>query len=313
MKQLIRQNVQALKYILIFYLLFFISSHLIQPKIRKIHFDYQLNIPSFRHLKQNVLYSIIVSTRNRKRCFQHVFENLIKCRPNSTEIVVVDDCSTDLDKIEYLRQIQDYHLVTVIQHDRAYGAFHSKVDGFKSAKGKFLMSSDDDDDFDCEYYQEIVDHIKPNADLIVPLNNFLREFFDIHKFYSIDRYIASFHNHYALAFRKELIDNVEYPPKNVTIIRDDAPIMIPLYFQTNFSKVIRYENKYRYKRGNFCPIHHESSRINSHINSVRNGLIYLKRMVKVFKKEEYDPYVDEAYRGFLPSVNITGFDYVYTV
>ena len=313
MKSSNRSSFLFLNNFFIFIFLFYFSFQFISINYLTNHDDKlrRINLGLIR-IEGKVLYSIIVSTKNRKNCFQHVFEKLMKCRPNSTEIVVVDDCSTEPDKIEYLKQIKDYSLVKIIHHNHSYGAFHAKVDGFKSAKGKYLMSSDDDDDFDCEYYQEIVEHIDPNYDIIVPLNNFLKKYFDVHTFYSIDQYISNFHNHVAIAFRKELIDNVEYPSKNVTIIRDDAVITIPLYFQTNISKLLRYENKYYYKLAHFCPIHHESSRYKSNLNSIRNGLIYLKKMVKEMNKEEYGSYVDQAYQGYLPSLNITGFDYVYT-
>ena len=244
--------------------------------------------PTFQYSRLNyseiVKYSIVIPTYNRFKCFQRAFERVMSFRPACSEVIVIDDCSTEIKKILYLNTIEKLYngskFLKIVRHNKTIGAFHSKIEGFKMSKGKFVMSCDDDDTFNESYYQEIADHIDENYDFIIPRHNFMIKYFNINTFTRIEDLILTFHNHVAYAFRKSLIDNVEYPPLNISIIRDDAPITIPLYLQTNFSRLLFFDNSGRYILDRYCKGRHESGKYKRKRELVANGYIFLFDLMK---------------------------------
>ncbi|OHT01543.1 hypothetical protein TRFO_31571 [Tritrichomonas foetus] len=243
--------------------------------------------------------SIVITTFNRQKCFKRAFERLIENRPENSEIIVVDDASTETAKLEYLANITGLPNVTVIRHNQSYGAFHSKLDGFRAARGDYVMSCDDDDTFDPYYYKEIVSHIDYRYDFIVPLNNFMIRYFNLRNLTTIEQIVQDFHNHVAYAFRRSLIDGIEYPPKDVYIIRDDAPLTIPLYMKSSYDKFLFFENNWKYRLDRFCRARHESSKYRLNREKVFNGYYFLLNLTKNTHQTRFNNVIYKAYAGYL--------------
>lgn len=186
--------------------------------------------------------SIVIVSFNRTKCLQRAFNRIYyeEKLSKDTEILVVDDNTTNITHKNYLVSLSKLPRVTVIINLGYHGAFYNKLYGYHMACGKYILTSDDDDIADVGYYQELIDHIEDKYDIIYPL----RTVYTRRKFQSIDDMIISFHNLYNVAFRKELMVSIEYPNK-IPIRRDDAPILIPMYMKTNISKINTYRNKDR--------------------------------------------------------------------
>ncbi|OHT01159.1 hypothetical protein TRFO_01781 [Tritrichomonas foetus] len=246
------------------------------------------------------LFSIIVSTYNRKRCLERVVNRLLEFLPKCTEIVIVDDNSNEPDKKEYLRNIEQNHKnIRIFINPESYGAYHTKMRGFREARGQYLMSIDDDDTFDDLYYQEIVYNIDDRFDFIVPRHNFMIRYFDINKFTTLEQIIKDFHNHVAFAFRRSLLDIVGNLSVKTCVVRDDAVIAIPMYIQSSFNKFLFFENKAQYRLDRFCSAVHESNKYRMKRHCVRNGFEFLKSEIERLNYTKYLPYVEGAYKGFM--------------
>ena len=252
---------------------------------------------------RNSKFSIVLATYERPQCFKRVFAHLIKHRPNNTEIIVSDDCSPSNVKRSLLEQIMNDHQkedVYVIRHKKSFGAFHTKLDGFLFSVGDFIMSIDDDDFFDDQYFIELKETTikslsnNENLNFIIALDfPYIKKWIKLPV--SLNNMISGFHNHVDFAFRRSLMANVDYPPQNVEIIRDDAPLMIPLYMQSNSSQILYYPNKYKYLVDRLCPSRHQSNTYRSKRRQYLNGYEFLCRYMKSINRTDFGPLVNAAY------------------
>lgn len=249
--------------------------------------------------------SLVISTFERPECFKQIFQKVIAHRPPQTEIVICDDASRSTEKIQLLKEIADNYSkkdVYVIIHTQNFGSFHTKLDGFLFSAGEFIMSIDDDDDFNSDYYFELASNInKLNSsettyDFIIPRKN--KAFYWVRFPVTIRKMIESYHNHVSFAFRRNLMKIVNYPDQTVKIYRDDAPLMIPLYIQSDDSKLYHYINKNQYIiRGLNCSSVHEVSLIK--IKEFRqfffNGLLYIMNFTRKYGNFQYINSYKRAY------------------
>lgn len=278
---------------------FLLNSPLFSQRKQSINFLQE----SYQQSKRPIYFSIVIATFERAQCFKRVFEHLIKNRPNNTEIIVSDDASRSPDKISLLNQISNEYKdddVYVIQHSKSFGAFHTKLDGFLFSVGEFIMSIDDDDYFDDQYFIEMasttIKLLSNNSQI-----NFViaLDFPYISKWvklpYPVDKMIAGFHNHVDFAFRRNLLCKVDYPPQEVTIVRDDAPLMIPLYIQTNNSQIYYYQNHYRYLVDRRCPSTHQSNMYRSRRREYLNGFDFLIRYLIQINRTDLEHLIKASY------------------
>lgn len=257
----------------------------------------------YKWSKQRVDFSIVLATYERAKCFQRVFKHLIDNRPNNTEIVISDDASRSSEKKSLLNRIATEFKeedVYVISHNVSFGAFHTKLDGFLFSEGAFIMSIDDDDYFDDQYFIEMAEET-----IKILSNNTEANFVIALKFpyierwvklpYQIDQMIRGFHNHVDFAFRRDLMAGVDYPEQRITIVRDDAPLMIPLYMQTNNSQVFYYHNRYKYLVDRVCRTGHQSNSYYRKRKEYLNGYQFLSSYVRQVNRTEFEPLIKKTY------------------
>lgn len=252
-----------------------------------------------------ITFSIIVATYERAACLKRVFNHLIQNRPNNTEIIISDDASMSAHQISFLNEIAEKHQnddVYVIQHNHSFGAFHTKLDGFLFSVGDFIMSIDDDDIFDDKYYIEMAEttikHLSqnPNLNFIIALDfPYIKKWVKLPVL--LKEMISSFHNHVDFAFRRSLLSSVDYPPHEVRIVRDDAPLMIPLYIQANDSQVLYYNNTYKYLVDKRCPAsQHQTNMYLTKKQFYLNGYKFLCRYLEKINRSDLFPTVKSAYQ-----------------
>lgn len=192
-------------------------------------------------------------------------------------------------------------------HKTRYGAFHTKLDGFLLAHGEFIMSMDDDDYFEDDYYKEMVEAMEYHRkvakdidkfDFFINSHNKYHNYLSGSRMRSIDMMIRHFHNHVMFAFRKSLLLNVKYPSYNVTIVRDDVPLMVPLYLQTNFNRIAFLDNKSQYRVTLYCKnvTHEQQSREPSkRMEYQRNGRDFLLDWIKKINQTQYEKSIRNVY------------------
>lgn len=254
--------------------------------------------------RRPIYFSIVIATYERPECFKRAFYHLIKNRPKNAEIIISDDSSRSHDKNLLLKKISKKYKkddVFIIQHNKSFGAFHTKLDGFLFSEGFFIMSIDDDDFFDDKFYIEMAhETIKSyinnkNVNFVIASHfPFIEKWVKLPV--PIEKMIGEFHNHYNFAFRRNLLSDVDYPPHEVTIIRDDAPLMIPLYIKTKNSQVLYYKNKYKYIIDGLCETEHQSNSYYDNFNEFLNGYRFLFNYIRKINRTDVGKLINNAYK-----------------
>lgn len=243
--------------------------------------------------------SIVISTYNRLRCLQRVVDRIYENMPPNTELVIADDHSIGEEYDMYYKQLRSKKNIAVYTNNQSKGAFHTKLLGFKNARGKYVMSCDDDDLPDPLYYKEMFESLDDDYDIIATE---IGIYFKYNRSsISLGKLIAGFHNHVNMAIKKSLYMSIPYPD-NIRIIRDDAPIVIPMYISTSLDKIKFYRNRYSYNIDNICKRLHGSVHQSSQYfkqQEVRNGYHFLMELSANLNKTHYQEFIQKAYRGFI--------------
>lgn len=244
-------------------------------------------------------YTIVIISYSRTRCLNRAFRKIYheENLPKDTEIVIADDNTPSTTHKETLIELSKYPRVTVVCNHGYHGAFYNKLNGFLMARGKYVMSCDDDDSIDTGYFREMINHIDDKYDIIYTII----ATFTNKKFGSIEEMITSFHNFCNIAFKKELILSIDYP-RSISILRDDAPLIIPLYMKTDIHKIKAYSNKYHYRLDRYCDHLYQNvhqSQTYADQESVRNGYRFLINYAEKNNFNHFIPSIKIAYKGYL--------------
>ena len=235
-----------------------------------------------------------------------LFKKLIEFRPKYTEIIISDDGSNSTEKRTLLKTIADEYKdndVFVIFHSQNYGPFHAKLDGFLFSVGKFIMSLDDDDSFDNYFYIDLATQTlielsyNSNINFVIPLH------FDAYEWLklplSIEDMVYSYHNHVCYAFKRNLLSKIRYPLHKVSIVKDDAPLMIPLYAKTEKKQIIYFENKWQYRTDPFCKvIIHQVPQFDKRRKEVLNGYNFIKDYIMKIGRNDLKTSVEKCYMRY---------------
>lgn len=106
------------------------------------------------------MFSIIVPSYNRNKEILALLESLKQQTVYNFDVVVVDDCSTELVKVEKSYPFQ----VTVIRNTPNVGAAQSRNVGAMHAKNEWLLFLDDDDRFAPEKCERLAQAITANPE-----------------------------------------------------------------------------------------------------------------------------------------------------
>lgn len=246
------------------------------------------------------LYSIVISTYERTECLRSLVDNLLTTLREDGNIIIADDHSTSVEKLELLNNYSKDHRIEVLYNDNNYGTFHTKLRGFLHSKALYVMSADDDDNVDPGYYEELYENLSPEYDFIIPCNGFYSKWFKTKSVFSdIKNMVSLFHNHVTMAIRRDMFDGIDYPNTSVPINRDDAVLVIPLYAKSSSNRVkVFYNTKvYHYIIDNaLCGAKHEKSR--SKISNIKNGYDFILKYLSENHREDLIPYVKVAYEKY---------------
>jgi len=92
--------------------------------------------------------SIIIPIFNKQDYIEQSIESLVNQTYLYIEIICVDDCSTDKSLIIVEGYAKKDNRVKIIKHDRNMGTLKSRSTGVASAKGRFIMFLDADDELE---------------------------------------------------------------------------------------------------------------------------------------------------------------------
>lgn len=103
--------------------------------------------------------SIIIPTYNRKHLLEPALTSVFKQTYSNTEIIVVDDCSTDGTSgwIE-----KNYPAVNLISLNKNRGAAGARNVGIEAAKGEYIAFLDSDDYWNIDYLEKSIEALSRN-------------------------------------------------------------------------------------------------------------------------------------------------------
>ena len=90
------------------------------------------------------LFSVIIPVFNAEKYLSKCIKSVINQKNNKTEIILIDDCSTD-DSLKICNSFKKNSLVNIIRHKKNLGVSISRNDGILAAKGKYVLFLDSDD------------------------------------------------------------------------------------------------------------------------------------------------------------------------
>ena len=90
------------------------------------------------------LISIIVLVYNTQKYVTKCLNSILNQTYQNIEVIVIDDGSTDLSNSLIKRKMKRDSRITLIEHENK-GTYLSRLEGYKKARGKYLMYVDSDD------------------------------------------------------------------------------------------------------------------------------------------------------------------------
>ena len=90
------------------------------------------------------LFSVIIPVYNTKKYLNKCIKSIIDQKHNKTEIILIDDCSTD-GSLKVCNSFKYHPSVRIIRHKKNLGVSVSRNDGILAAKGEYILFLDSDD------------------------------------------------------------------------------------------------------------------------------------------------------------------------
>ena len=111
--------------------------------------------------------SIIIPMYNHESFVEQAIRSMIKGLSYSSEIIVINDASTD-NSLQIVKRLQDeYKNIKILENSRNYGCAYSINKGIEIAQGKYIGINSSDDFVDEGYYQKMLDiAFKEDADVV---------------------------------------------------------------------------------------------------------------------------------------------------
>ena len=90
------------------------------------------------------LFSVVIPVHNKEKYLKKCIKSVIDQKHNKTEIILVEDCSTD-NSLKVCNAFKSYQSVKIIRHKKNLGVSITRNDGIRAAKGKYIVFLDSDD------------------------------------------------------------------------------------------------------------------------------------------------------------------------
>lgn len=115
----------------------------------------------------DILISVIVPVYNTSFYLEKSLKSIIKASIKNTEIIVINDGSTDNSEDIILKYQNKYpNLIRYIKQEN-HGLGNVRNVGLNEAKGKYIASIDSDDTIDKNFFKEAKKYLEQNVDIVI--------------------------------------------------------------------------------------------------------------------------------------------------
>jgi glycosyltransferase involved in cell wall biosynthesis len=105
-----------------------------------------------------MMISVIIPCYNEAITIKEIIDKVIKTKKYNTEIIVIDDCSTDGSR-DILKNDLKNLINTLILNDKNYGKGYSVRQGIQAANGDIIIIQDADLEYDPSDYNKLISPI----------------------------------------------------------------------------------------------------------------------------------------------------------
>lgn len=113
------------------------------------------------------LISAIVPVYNTSEYLEKSLNSIIKAIPDNSEILIINDGSTDGSKNIINKYEKKYPELIRAIHQKNHGLGNVRNVGLREAKGKYIASIDSDDTINPNFFDEAVEHLKNDVDIVI--------------------------------------------------------------------------------------------------------------------------------------------------
>ena len=113
------------------------------------------------------LVSILITTHNRSDLLKRAIESAIWQTYKTLEVIVIDDGSTDNTEEVVNEYLKQYDNLKYLKHTEAKGANAARNNGIGHAQGEYIAGLDDDDEFEDNYIETLVNAYDDNYSCVV--------------------------------------------------------------------------------------------------------------------------------------------------
>lgn len=179
-----------------------------------------------------MLLSIIIPVYNTEKYLDRCLNSIIKNIKNKTEIILIDDGSTDSSSIICDKYKNKYNFIKVI-HQENKGLSVSRNKGIEISKGKYLWFIDGDDYIEDNSLDIIYNYLN-KYDIIIfnynTINNNITKTKSFYNYFNIEtKYLLSHCPVWNKVFKKELFNNNLFP---INHLYEDLYIVPTLILKT---------------------------------------------------------------------------------
>jgi glycosyltransferase involved in cell wall biosynthesis len=105
-----------------------------------------------------MMISVIIPCYNEVITIKEIIDKVIKTKKYNTEIIVIDDCSTDGSRDILMNDLKNL-IHTLILNDKNYGKGYSVRQGIQAANGDIIIIQDADLEYDPSDYNKLISPI----------------------------------------------------------------------------------------------------------------------------------------------------------
>lgn len=231
-----------------------------------------------------ILFSLIVPVYNTKVDYlSKCLDSLLNQNFNNYEIIVVDDCSTNLDTIYFLDNLKKSEKITVIKNKKNIGLGPSRNIGQKNAQGQWIWFIDSDDWINEESLCVIEKYVKEELDVLYLSHACMyKNYSSINRFITKDPYMTS----WSKIINKKFMDDNNIMHADCRLNNEDEyfNMLIKSYDRREKSLIELPMTFYFYNKMNNESITNSNTYTSEQIN--RNLYEYLLIIKKMLMKRE---------------------------